>query len=60
MTGVYSIRNNGRKKILVIGNTGDGKSTLCNIISGFDHNDEKEFRVSAGALSCTQESKSFR
>ena len=52
--GVNNIRNNGRKKLLVLGNTGDGKSTLCNILGGFDPSDQSMFPVSGGALSCTQ------
>ena len=52
--GVNNIRNNGRKKLLVLGNTGDGKSTLCNILGGFDPADQSMFPVSGGALSCTQ------
>ena len=51
---VYNIKNNGRKKILVLGNTGDGKSTLCNVFSGFDPHHQAVFPVSAGANSCTQ------
>ena len=47
------IDNNGRKKMLIIGKTGTGKSSLCNVISGHDPNAEI-FRVSEGALSCTQ------
>ena len=39
-----------RKVMLFIGKTGVGKSTLCNAIIG-----SKEFNVSAGTESCTQE-----
>ena len=34
------IRNNGRKKLLIIGKTGTGKSSLCNVISGYFHDAE--------------------
>ena len=37
---VLDIRGNGRKKLLVIGKTGTGKSTLCNIITGHEHDAE--------------------
>ena len=57
VTTVRNIKNNGRKKLLVLGNTGDGKSTLCNILSGFDPMHQSIFPVSAGANSCTQETK---
>merc|ERR1711934_754775 len=45
--------DNGRKKILVIGKTGTGKSSLCNVLCGADH-DADVFPVSAEAMSCTQ------
>ena len=57
---VYNIKNNGRKKILVLGNTGDGKSTLCNVFSGFDPHHQAVFPVSAGANSCTQVNERYR
>ena len=44
---------NGRKKILVIGKTGTGKSSLCNVLCGADH-DAEVFPVSAEASACTQ------
>ena len=40
-------------KLLIIGKTGTGKSSLCNVVSGLDH-DAKVFPVSASAESCTQ------
>ena len=57
VTSVQNIQNNGRKKMLVLGNTGDGKSTLCNILSGYDPNHQSIFPVSWGPNSCTQETK---
>ena len=47
------VRNNMRRKMLVIGKTGTGKSTLCNRIAGLAH-DANLFPVSAAAMSCTQ------
>jgi len=55
-TGVVPTDNlvsNGRRKILVIGKTGTGKSSLCNVLVGADH-DAQVFPVSAEAASCTQ------
>merc|ERR1712037_412694 len=55
-TGVVptnTLVDNGRKKILVIGKTGTGKSSLCNVLVGADH-DSEAFPVSAEAMSCTQ------
>ena len=45
--------DNGRKKVLVIGKTGTGKSSLCNVLCGLGPN-AKVFPVSAKANSCTQ------
>ena len=50
------IRGNGRKKLLVIGKTGTGKSSLCNVIASLEH-DAYIFPVSANSESCTQETK---
>merc|ERR1712198_319989 len=47
------LRGNGRKKLLLLGKTGVGKSSLCNVISGREF-DNDEFPTSAGAESCTQ------
>ena len=47
------IDGNGRKKLLIIGKTGTGKSTLCNVITG-NAPDAVVFAVSAAAESCTQ------
>ena len=54
---VPDLRGNGRKKLLVLGCTGDGKSTLCNTLSGHQPEDSGLFQVSSGALSCTQETQ---
>jgi len=48
------IRENGRKKLLVIGKTGTGKSSLCNVLTGNLPN-AKLFPVSSKASTCTQE-----
>ena len=50
------IKGNGRKKMLIIGKTGTGKSSLCNVIAGYPH-DAEIFPVSAAAVSCTQSTK---
>ena len=50
------IRNNGRKKLLIIGKTGSGKSSLCNVITEYDH-DADIFPVTSDAESCTQRTK---
>merc|ERR1712037_1037625 len=60
-TGVVptnTLVDNGRKKILVIGKTGTGKSSLCNVLVGADH-DADLFPVSAEAMSCTQRTVFF-
>ena len=49
-----SVRGNERKKLLVIGKTGTGKSSLCNVLTG-NHPNAKIFPVSAKAPTCTQE-----
>ena len=51
-----SIKDNGRKKLLVIGKTGAGKSSLCNVFTGHPH-DADIFPVSVDAESCTQSTK---
>jgi len=51
-----SLRGNGRKKMLVIGKTGTGKSSLCNVLSGNLPNSTM-FPVSGRATTCTQETK---
>ena len=50
------ICDNGRQKMLIIGKTGTGKSSLCNTICGYNH-DTDIFPVSAEAASCTQRTK---
>ena len=42
-----------RKNLVIIGSTGTGKSTLCNVLSGRKHNDETMFPVSEKMDSCT-------
>ena len=49
-----SVRGNTRKKLLVIGKTGTGKSSLCNVLTGNLPN-AKIFPVSAKANTCTQQ-----
>ena len=49
---VQNVRKNGRMKLLVIGKTGAGKSSLCNVIAG-EESDREIFPVSAGAEGCT-------
>ena len=50
------IRYNGRNKLLVIGKTGTGKSSLCNVITGHPH-DATIYPVSANPESCTQKTQ---
>ena len=53
----YDLRPpNMRRKMLVVGKTGTGKSTLCNRVAGLDP-DANLFPASAGAVSCTQSTK---
>ena len=49
-----SVRDNERKKLLVIGKTGTGKSSLCNVLTGNLPN-AKAFPVSSKSTTCTQE-----
>jgi len=50
---VPTIKENCLKKLLIIGKTGTGKSSLCNRIAGFPANADI-FPVSSEATSCTQ------
>ena len=47
------IKYNELKKLLVVGKTGSGKSSLCNVLSGYSFNADL-FEVSAESRSCTQ------
>ena len=51
-----SISHNGLKKILVIGKTGTGKSSLCNVLAGKECN-AKYFPSSSKSTSCTQKTR---
>ena len=53
---VDDVRMNGRKKLLVIGKAGTGKSSLCNVLTGVAH-DASVFPVSSGAASCTRKTQ---
>ena len=53
---VPNVKDNMFKKLLVIGKTGTGKSSLCNRIAGHEAN-ASIFPVSAAATSCTQTTK---
>ena len=45
--------DNERRKVLIVGKTGAGKSCLCNIIAGLEYNNPM-FAISHDAQSCTE------
>ena len=47
------IKKKELKKLLIVGKTGTGKSSLCNVLSGYSFNADL-FEVSAESRSCTQ------
>jgi len=51
-----SVNNNGRKKMLLMGITGSGKSSLCNVLTGNLYN-TGPFAVGHDPSSCTRETK---
>ena len=51
-----NISHNGLKKILVIGKTGTGKSSLCNVLAGKEF-DADYFPTSSDPTTCTQKTK---
>ena len=51
---VTNLVDNERRKILIVGKTGTGKSSLCNILAGLDFNNPM-FAISADAQSCTEQ-----
>ena len=51
---VDDIRGNRRRKLLIFGQTGDGKSSLCNVLTG-SHYDADIFPIDHGATAGTQE-----
>ena len=49
---VNDLVGNGRRKLLVVGKTGSGKSSICNVIAGLDDKNST-FKVSSSAQGCT-------
>ena len=49
-----------KKTMIVIGPTGVGKSTLCNIIAGKDPEDNSIFPISESGESCTNKTSSTK
>ena len=47
-----------KKTMVVIGSTGVGKSTFCNLVAGRGHDDDKVFKVSPSGDSCTNTTSS--
>lgn len=46
--------------LVVIGSTGTGKSSICNVLAGRDHNDKDFFPVSGAMESCTNKTTARR
>ena len=49
---VNDLVGNGRRKLLIVGKTGSGKSSICNVIAGLDDKNST-FKVSSSAQGCT-------
>lgn len=56
VTVVDDVRGNGRKKVLVIGITGAGKSSLCNALTGNEFSNG-DFAIGHDPNACTRETK---
>ena len=54
---VKNIKNNGKKKVLLLGITGSGKSAMGNRIGGLHFKSATGFRVSGSYQGCTRETR---